>query len=1337
MPSLSIMRRALILLPLPLLLVSYLALGAKEEVCAEVSIEIVQKLTIERQGFEATLEIENVLQDKALNDISVDVLFHDDKGNAIKASSNPNSVDAKFFIRILRQEGVNLSHAGSTIEAGKKAKITWLIVPAPGAANNSETGYLYWVSADFNYVLDGVKSSIPVIPDSVFVKTMPNLNLDYFLPKHVYADNPFTPKVEAKEPFPLCVLIRNNGKGVAKNVKIESAQPEIVDNKQGLLIQFEIIGAFLGSEAIQPSLLVNFGDINPNSAKTACWMMQTTLSGRFKNFTASFTHSSELGGQLTSLIEDVNTHTLLHRVLVQLPGHDVVSDLLSDDAGIIRVYDTEGSINDVSLIQTVASPLNENTFTIPVMSRNGLKLIQLPSPNDKTEVPVVIRNDGKRIAPENVWLSKVQQGNEQVFNYTLNIFDNDPKGQFYINYNSQPQENRPPRLSTIPLTIGFTHETSSLSIVASDADNDPLSFKWKGLPSGMVVTQVTANTLKLVWQPGANQQGNHRITVSANDGTEQVSQPLFFTIRSNTDRDGDGLPDDWELEHFNNLNQTGSGDFDGDGISNLDEYLSDRDPSVPDGPAPPIIIAPSQGYVTSLKPELIINNAVYNGRHEIIYEFEVFEGTESTNPLHAYYAVPQGASGVTRWPVPSELKENQDYTWRVRANNGFVKSLWAYGQFTVNSINQAPTKPVLLLPTDSSILDQTNQYFQVLPVKDPDGDSLAYQFNIYSDSELSTRVATSGWLPQDAASLEPIPWYSDAYFNAGMTYYWQVKATDPIGLISTSDIWSFTPSDDLVTVLAPKIVSPKSGERTHSASPFLVFAPTISTNIQRTHYIIDVDSEPDFSSDKLTTYRVDGTAEQYQIQLAGLQENTDYYWRIKAVDTSGLMSEWIIADFFVNVENTAPNTPISKNPGQNSWVASLQPQLATHTVIDVDRDKVYYEFKVYAENAPTDVFWRKQSDTPDRVISQPLSNNQWYLWQARAIDENKVSSDWTAKQRFFTDKNGKDDAPTLTWLNTPDAIIMNYPHDITLHWEDEDPDSNALISLYYIRDGGHEKKLISRDIQEDKDGAFDQQVWKTHDLEKGIYRVYAQISDKATTVEYEAPFILVLSDQYIQPGKVKFTRKTYVTLMENGPVYSSNIQLTKKPYTDVTVHIENKSKGVRLSNSTLTFTPENWFTPQSISYQVVDNCSYLWYQPVKLVPIITEYRDPVYPPMKHNALLGHVINDEPDTSFSPFADICSFKLMQVDRDDSGYIQHYEVTLKSKHGSNLADLSLSLSSRNSSRNKVLTSSVTIPLLAAKETLQLKTMIRIRTNSIQTIPASNFNWMLKKHGEHSQW
>jgi hypothetical protein len=45
------------------------------------------------------------------------------------------------------------------------------------------------------------------------------------------------------------------------------------------------------------------------------------------------------------------------------------------------------------------------------------------------------------------------------------------------------------------------------------------------------------------------------------------------------DSDGDGLPDAWEMAWFGTLTRNGAGDYDGDGMTDLQEYLAGTNPT--------------------------------------------------------------------------------------------------------------------------------------------------------------------------------------------------------------------------------------------------------------------------------------------------------------------------------------------------------------------------------------------------------------------------------------------------------------------------------------------------------------------------------------------------------------------------------------------------------------------------------------------------------------------------------------------------------------------------------------------------------------------------------------
>ncbi len=86
-----------------------------------------------------------------------------------------------------------------------------------------------------------------------------------------------------------------------------------------------------------------------------------------------------------------------------------------------------------------------------------------------------------------------------------------------------------------------------------------------------------------------------------------------FVIKLGVDSDGDGLDDDWEVTYFGNLLQDGSGDFDNDGVTDRDEFLSCTDPTASGSYFRVLTLTPLGGNSTRV---------IWNGNPALNYRVE-------------------------------------------------------------------------------------------------------------------------------------------------------------------------------------------------------------------------------------------------------------------------------------------------------------------------------------------------------------------------------------------------------------------------------------------------------------------------------------------------------------------------------------------------------------------------------------------------------------------------------------------------------------------------------------------------------------------------------------------
>jgi len=114
--------------------------------------------------------------------------------------------------------------------------------------------------------------------------------------------------------------------------------------------------------------------------------------------------------------------------------------------------------------------------------------------------------------------------------------------------------------------------------------------------------------IALIGQPNFSDLGDYQVIASNRFGSVTSA---VMTVSFDTDHDG--LPDAWEVQYFGNLAQTPWDDFDGDGVSNYDEYIDGTDPTDPTSLLPRLrLAATSRGSVTAapLKAKYALNETV-------------------------------------------------------------------------------------------------------------------------------------------------------------------------------------------------------------------------------------------------------------------------------------------------------------------------------------------------------------------------------------------------------------------------------------------------------------------------------------------------------------------------------------------------------------------------------------------------------------------------------------------------------------------------------------------------------------------------------------------------------
>ena len=330
-----------------------LNLGGEQTVSAVVKLEIQQRATMEREGFDARLELTNGTGTELVG-LAVNPRVTDAAGT---------DVTDRFYLVPPELAGIAAVDGSANLANGTTMNGRWILIPGEGLGGTELAGKSYLVRAVMTYYQDGRLKEVVTNEVAITVHPQPKLTLHYYIPKNVLAD----------EPFKLGLLVENDGDGVATNLKIDSGQPKIVDNEAGLLVEFRIVGSSFGSVTGDIVRLV-LGDVQPHSFVSGYWIMQSTLDGNFIEFTAELKHLAYKGVEINPLITAVTTEII---------QHDNLFADAQDPNNAFTLIDRDGDGFADYLINLWSG------LRLPILIPENVEVTRSPTPADRTMELVV------------------------------------------------------------------------------------------------------------------------------------------------------------------------------------------------------------------------------------------------------------------------------------------------------------------------------------------------------------------------------------------------------------------------------------------------------------------------------------------------------------------------------------------------------------------------------------------------------------------------------------------------------------------------------------------------------------------------------------------------------------------------------------------------------------------------------------------------------------------------------------------------------------------------------------------------------------------------------------
>ncbi|MGB2867530.1 MAG: FG-GAP-like repeat-containing protein [Bacteroidota bacterium] len=428
-------------------------------------------------------------------------------------------------------------------------------------------------------------------------------------------------------------------------------------------------------------------------------------------------------------------------------------------------------------------------------------------------------------------------------------------------------------------------------------------------------------------------------------------------------------------------NVTGSGSY----------SLARRFATIPAAPSVPTLAAPLNGAFDQLLAPTLSWNASPGA---ISYRLQV-----STDSLFSTTQYDQSGILITSQGI-SGLSTSTVYYWRVGATN-------PGGTSTFSSLNHLTTiPPIPAVPSPASPLDAASNQTRNLTLSwNAAIGATSYRIQVSTDSTFAIVTA-------DADTISTTQ-YAASNLAASTTYYWRVRSTNSGGSSAFSSFHRFSTVPPIP--VTPTLTSPTNSAPNQPTSLLL----TWNSSAGALSYRLQVSTDINFSSLLIDTSGLTST----QFVLAGLPEDSTYYWHVSATNIGGT-SGFSSTRSFVTVPNI-PSVPSIVSPLDATIDIPLSPTLHWNASTGATE----YRVQVATDNGFSGILADTTITGAVELALQGLTRNTTYYWRISAINSGGASG-YSPEGVFTTIPF----IPALPLLIVPSDSALNQPVSLTLHW---------------------------------------------------------------------------------------------------------------------------------------------------------------------------------------------------------------------------------------------------------------------------------------------------------------